>query len=1277
VVGIGAAHDSVEACGRFLASVAPGSGMGFVVVQATAARGAAVTCERLARHTPMPVVPVDASTRIEAERVYVLAPDAAITVRAGVLEPAPPGAADVAAFFRALADDQRDNAAFVVLGGPAPAVVAEARRGGGLVLVEAVGGAAGGPGGAAALTAEQMPPQLVAHLRRRRLAPSAPSAPIASIPPIAPIASATGAAPTVVELERELRDLRAQWRDTRRELEAASADLTASNAALHAVNEALQTSQAELRATRAALRMVNAELQQKVEALDAAHADLQNLSDTAPVATILLDGQLRIRRFSPPAAEVFRLIATDIGRPLIDIAARVGPIDLAAELEAVLRTRTPRELPVRRGEDDQRYRARIVPYRTLAGAVDGVVVSFVDVTTLERAEEQGRHRAEELARVIEALPASVFVTDDPGASTVTGNQQASALLRVPAGGPLPLGGAPAAPPGFRMFRAGRPLAPAESAIARAARGESLRDFEVELRFDDGVVRHLLGNAEPLRDARGQPRGAVAAFLDVTRGGDAEVAMRASEARYRTLAAATTDLICRLDRDLRYLYANPVMLTTLGRTLDEVIGKTAAELGHSTAFAGQLAAVRDGRAPVRFDVAAPDGRWFDVQLTPELDGGEVVSIVSSAREVTAQRRAEAALRASEQRYAAIFTTAPFAIAVAGVADGRLLAINPAFEAMFECAAADVLGRTSLEVDLASADERGALLAELEASGRVRGFVRERRDRAGQVHVLSVNLDLATVDGVAISISSVEDITDRTAAEAANRAAQRDAEAQRARLEAILHAVQDGITVWDMRGELILANTAAARQNGQASVAALRANLAALGMAWQVVNPDGTPVAEQDRPLRRILRGETMTDFELQVRRADLGLARDLAFSGEVVRDADGRIELGVLISHDITARKRAEAERIRLQAELAQAQKMEAVGTLAGGVAHDFNNILGGIMGGLSLLEDEVVRPGGRADLDELKGLARRGADLARQLLGFARRGKYDVKPLDLGQVLTTTTTIFSRTHRGVTVDVEVAPRLRRVLMDHVQLEQVLLNLFVNAGQAMPDGGRLQVRAHDAPDRADGARFVALVVRDTGGGMDEATRARIFEPFFTTKGPGQGTGLGLSSVYGIITHHGGTIEVETAVGAGCTFTLLLPATDGTVAIEPAPVAPVAVSSGTILIVDDEPQMVRVYGRILERVGYQVLTATGGRDAIALVRAHGARIALVILDLTMPEMSGAQTFDAMRALVPDLKVLLSSGFGAEGQAQAILARGCAGFIQKPFTGAELTAKLRELL
>ena len=380
-----------------------------------------------------------------------------------------------------------------------------------------------------------------------------------------------------------------------------------------------------------------------------------------------------------------------------------------------------------------------------------------------------------------------------------------------------------------------------------------------------------------------------------------------------------------------------------------------------------------------------------------------------------------------------------------------------------------------------------------------------------------------------------------------------------------------------------------------------------------------------------------------------------------------------------------ARYTQMQLQLAESQKREAVGTLAAGIAHDFNNILTGILGELSMLDLEVLGDAMRhRRIQDVMDLARRGADLTKQLLAFACRAQYDARPLDLARVVAKTSTMFGRTRKEIEINLDLPPGLWAVLIDRTQIEQVLLNLSANAAQAMPKGGQLFLAAENValtesqvprPGTVPG-RFVKLVVKDTGIGMDAATRARIFEPFFTTKRPGLGTGLGLASVYGIVRSHAGFMTVESEVGIGTTFSVFLPATDLPTMEDETPPAAIMHGSGTVLVVDDEQYVLKVLTGLLESIGYDVLTASSGREAVEIVRKRGLGLKVVILDMVMPDMSGGQTYDSLRKVAPGLKVLLSSGYGIEVQAKEMLARGCEGFIQKPYDVATLSAKLHAM-
>ncbi len=387
--------------------------------------------------------------------------------------------------------------------------------------------------------------------------------------------------------------------------------------------------------------------------------------------------------------------------------------------------------------------------------------------------------------------------------------------------------------------------------------------------------------------------------------------------------------------------------------------------------------------------------------------------------------------------------------------------------------------------------------------------------------------------------------------------------------------------------------------------------------------------------------------------------------------------------DITRQKRTETR-------LLQAQKMESIGTLAGGIAHDFNNLLMGIQGhaSLTLLNLDKSDPNFE-HLKTIESLVASGANLTKQLLGFARGGKYEVKRVDLNALIVKTSDTIGRTRKEITIHRHLEKNLWTTDVDQGQIEQVLLNLLVNAWQAMPGGGDLYLETQNIvldesrfkPIAKRKGPYVKISVTDTGIGMDEQTKERIFEPFFTTREMGRGTGLGLASVYGIVKNHNGFINVYSEKGQGTTFNIYLPATIRKGGKDRQPDAEAEAEGAsfdeTILIIDDEAMILNVATDMLKTLGYRILTAQNGPAAIELYRRQMDRIDLIILDMVMPEMSGSDIFDELKKINPRVKVLLSSGYSLNSQAAQILDRGCDGFIQKPFTLNDISHQLRAIL
>ncbi len=422
-------------------------------------------------------------------------------------------------------------------------------------------------------------------------------------------------------------------------------------------------------------------------------------------------------------------------------------------------------------------------------------------------------------------------------------------------------------------------------------------------------------------------------------------------------------------------------------------------------------------------------------------------------------------------------------------------------------------------------------------------------------------------------------------------------------------------------------------------------------------------------------------------ADCSVVELRAEAMEEFSEENGRKIKGIYgVARDITERKRSEEEKKLLEAQLRQAQKMEAIGTLAGGIAHDFNNLLMAIQGNASLMLFDLEQNHEHYDrLRNIEKLVESGSRLTSQLLGYARKGRYEVRPIDLNQLVQYACETFSRTRKEIRIKLHLEKHLAAIEADAGQVEQVLMNLLVNAADAMKGGGTVTIRtANTTHEEMRGklynpkpGRYVLLTVSDTGVGMDEKTKERIFEPFFTTKEMGRGTGLGLASTYGIIKGHGGFIDVESQPGRGAAFFIYLPASTKKISKAHRAHEGVARGQGTVLLIDDEDMVLEIGRALLETMGYRVITAKEGEEAIAIYEKQGSGIDLVLLDVVMPGLGGGEVFDRLKAMNPDLKCLLLSGYSIDGEASEILQRGCDGFIQKPFKLRDLSKSIREIL
>jgi two-component system, cell cycle sensor histidine kinase and response regulator CckA len=547
----------------------------------------------------------------------------------------------------------------------------------------------------------------------------------------------------------------------------------------------------------------------------------------------------------------------------------------------------------------------------------------------------------------------------------------------------------------------------------------------------------------------------------------------------------------------------------------------------------------------------------------------------------------------------------------------------------------------------------------------GLYRQIQDINKEMAANIIKMEISKKELIKANEELLQDILKRKLAEKALRQAE-------AQYRSIFENATDGIFQIAPEGYYINANPALARIHGFETPAELTRKVT--DIAGQLCIDRG----QYEAFLRRLDQEGAVSNLEMQMYRKD-GQTNWVLINAHVVRN-----EKVALLYYEGTMKDITETKI--LESRLRHAQKMEAIGTLAGGIAHDFNNLLAGIQGfaTLSLLDIDASHP----NYEKLKRIGQQvqsGANLTRQLLGFARGEKYEAKPADMNDILEKTSHMFGRTKKEISIQRRFEEALWKVEVDQGQMEQVFMNLYVNAWQAMPEGGNIYLETDNIfgdDEQAifpavNSGRYVKITVTDTGTGMDEKTKERIFEPFFTTKKMGTGTGLGLATVYGIIKGHKGMINVTSKLGQGTIFTIYLPASEKEVIADKRPIVTIARGEETILLVDDEKMVLEVNKQLIESLGYRVYAAGSGQAAIAGYMEKRDKIDLVILDMIMPGISGGETFDRLREINPDIRVILCSGYSIAGDAQKIMDRGCNGFMQKPFFLRDLSHKLREVL
>ena len=762
----------------------------------------------------------------------------------------------------------------------------------------------------------------------------------------------------------------------------------------------------------------------------------------------------------------------------------------------------------------------------------------------------------------------------------------------------------------------------------------------------------------------------------------EAALRKSVNDFRSLAEAMPQIVWVTRKDGWNVYVNQKWVDYTGLTVEETRGHGWYIPVHPDDLqlartAWQEATNKRGPYALECRLRRADGvyRWCLIRGTPSFDDtGDILKWFGTCADIDDAKRTEAALRRIEDRHRTILQTAMSGFWLADI-EGRLLEVNESYCRMSGYSEQELLTMRIPDLEAyKSADEIAARIQTIVAQGQDHFESRQRR-KDGTVFDVEISAQYRPIEGGRL-VAFLRDITERNQADEALKTSE-------ARFKEMFDDAPVGYHEIDAEGRLVRVNRTELEMLGY------RAEEMLGHYAWEFVEDQES----SRKAVAAKLAGTAplQPGYERTYCRKD-GTRLAVLFHERLVPGNDGAIAGIRTTVQNITERKRAEKERAVLEAQLRQAQKIESVGRLAGGVAHDFNNMLGVILGHAELALEQV-RPGQPlyADLTEIRKAAVRSANLTRQLLAFARKQTVMPEVLDLNGTVGGMITMLQRLI-GEDIDLRWLPRadLWAVRVDPSQIDHVLANLCVNARDAISGVGKVTIETGNST-LDDGycaahagcvpGEYVRLAVSDDGCGMDKETLSHLFEPFFTTKATGQGTGLGLATVYGVVKQNNGFIDVYSEPTHGTTFTIYLPRHTGK-ARQATPEAEGTARQAlrgheTILVVEDEPSILTLTKKLLERQGYAVVAASTPGEALRLAEQHTGDIHLLITDVIMPEMNGRVLAKNLLAICPQIKRLFMSGYTADVIAHHGVLNEGVHFIQKPFSSEDLAIKVRDAL